>query len=122
MMCIVGTSLHMICIVGTPLHYIPRPRDAIDVSYRLPANPHGAFRVHPLSGVLFLSQSIDAEKTYQTKLEVHLTAKYSERERSEAIIEFQITVRDENDNAPVFATPIEKPLPEDSGVGKSITN
>ena len=47
-----------------------------------------------------------------------MTAKFSNGQRVENKVKFEITVRDENDNSPVFSTPIEKPLPENSQIGK----
>lgn len=52
-----------------------------------------------------------------TLLQVGLRAKLSALERFEYIVKFVITIRDENDNSPVFATALEKPLPEDSPIG-----
>ena len=57
-------------VVGTPLYYIAPPKDAVDATYRLERDDLDAFRVHSTSGVLFLKEAVDAEKTYQTNLEV----------------------------------------------------
>ena len=56
--------------VDTPLHYIPPPRGAIDMTYRLVSDPLGAFRVQSRSGVLFLNKQLDAESVYQTEIDV----------------------------------------------------
>ena len=50
-----------------------------------------------------------------------MTAKFSNGQRVENKVKFEITVRDENDNSPVFSTPIEKPLPENSQIGKCMS-
>lgn len=56
--------------VGTPVYHIEPPPSSIDATYRIDKDPLGAFRVHSTSGVLFLKNSIDAEKTYQTSIQV----------------------------------------------------
>lgn len=68
----VSSTNKSICLPGTPLHYIAPPKDSLDATYRIASDDLDVFRVHSTSGVLFLKKPVDAEKSYQTRLEVRL--------------------------------------------------